>query len=159
MKKNLEFESVPVVKKKHKKWPIVVIILAFIVVIGIIGSNGNDGSGSSSAPTAKAAGTTAKASEQASAPTNSWSDKFDVKDIKMTSDTGIQYATGTIVNKTDKEYSYLQVEINEYDSSGAQIGSTLANVNNLEAKGKWKFKAVITDGGTKSVKLKDVTGF
>ncbi|MFT8889570.1 MAG: FxLYD domain-containing protein [Ethanoligenens sp.] len=92
---------------------------------------------------------------------SSWTDKFDVSDLTLSApdNIGVQYAEGTITNKTSKPYSYLQVEINEYDASGAQVGSTLANVSNLEAKGTWKFKASITDQNVKSVKLKGVSGF
>lgn len=69
------------------------------------------------------------------------------------------YVTGTITNNTNKEYSYVQVTFNLYDSSGAQIGTALANINNLEAGGTWKFSAI---GGTEkaaSYKLAEITGW
>lgn len=66
---------------------------------------------------------------------------------------------GTVKNNTDHQYSYVQVEINLYDAEGAQVGSTLANANNLEAGGTWKFKAVILNEGVKTYKIKEVTGF
>lgn len=72
---------------------------------------------------------------------------------------GNLYITGTIKNNTNKQYKYVQVEINLYDGDGAQIGSTLANTNNLEPGGTWKFKAVALEDGAKSYKIKDVTGF
>ena len=37
--------------------------------------------------------------------------------------------------------SYLQIEYNLYDADGAQIGTALANINNLKAGGTWKFEA------------------
>lgn len=69
------------------------------------------------------------------------------------------YIVGTIRNNSDKEYSYVGVEINLYDKDGAQVGSTLANTTNLEAGGKWKFKAVVLEDGVKSFKIKDISGF
>ena len=62
-----------------------------------------------------------------------------------TGDYGTRYVAGTIKSNVNKQFSYAQVTINEYDSSGAQIGSTLANVNNLEPYGTWKFKAPVLD--------------
>lgn len=69
------------------------------------------------------------------------------------------YVVGTIKNNTSKKYKYVQVEINLYDSSNVQVGSTLANVNNLEPYGTWKFKAVIFQNNTDHFKIKEITGF
>lgn len=69
------------------------------------------------------------------------------------------YVTGTVKNNTDKKYGYAQVEINLYDSAGAQIGSTLANTNNLEAKGTWKFKAPVLHEGVATYKIMGITGY
>jgi len=66
---------------------------------------------------------------------------------------------GTVKNNTDKEYSYVQVEINLYDDSGAQVGSTLDNTNNLEPGGTWKFKAVIMEDNATKYRIKDISGF
>ena len=38
--------------------------------------------------------------------------------------------------------SYAQVSYNLYDADGAQIGTALANTNNLASGGTWKFEAV-----------------
>lgn len=66
---------------------------------------------------------------------------------------------GTIRNNTGRQYKYVQVEINLYDKSGVQIGSTLANVNNLEPNGTWKFEAPLLNGGASTVRIKAVTGW
>lgn len=47
-------------------------------------------------------------------------------------------------------YSYVQVTINLYDKDGNLIGSTLANVNNLEPGKTWKFKAIVIEDDTDS---------
>lgn len=77
----------------------------------------------------------------------------------VTGDYGVRSIVGTVKNNTDKEYSYVQIEINLYDDSGAQVGSTLANANNLEPGGTWKFEAVILEDNATEFKVKEITGF
>ncbi len=77
----------------------------------------------------------------------------------MKDEFGTRYVVGTVKNNTDKEYSYVQVEINLYDDSGAQVGSTLDNTNNLEPGGTWKFKAVIMEDNATKYRIKDISGF
>jgi hypothetical protein len=71
----------------------------------------------------------------------------------------IVYITGIIENKSNKTYSYVQVEFNLYDENDFQVGSTIANVNNLEPNGKWKFKAVIMEAEAKKARFKAITSF
>jgi hypothetical protein len=74
-------------------------------------------------------------------------------------DYGVGKVVGTLMNNTKKQYSYVQVEFNLYDDSGAQVGSTLANVNNLEPGGTWAFEAGVLEGRATQAKLKGVTNF
>jgi len=70
------------------------------------------------------------------------------------------YVVGSVKNNNaGKTYGYVQVTINLYDKSGAQVGSTLANVNNLEPGGVWKFKAPMIEKDAASYKIKEITGF
>lgn len=71
----------------------------------------------------------------------------------------VRYVVGTVKNNSTKQYSYVQVEINLYDNSDAQVGSTLANANNLEPGATWKFKAPILEDNATKYKVKDVTGY
>ncbi|KVG89141.1 hypothetical protein WJ36_25950 [Burkholderia ubonensis] len=64
-----------------------------------------------------------------------------------------------LTNNTDRQYSYVQVELNAYDKSGAQIGSDIVNVNNLESRGHWKFKTPLLQQDVDTVKVKGVTAF
>jgi hypothetical protein len=66
---------------------------------------------------------------------------------------------GTVKNDTPQSYKYVQVEFNIYDVSGNQIGSTLANVNNLEPGASWKFKAMVLEGAADRAELKGITKF
>ena len=72
---------------------------------------------------------------------------------------GNRLLVGTVKNTTGKQYSYVQVTFNLYDKAGNQVGSSLANVNNLEPGGSWKFQAGVMEDSATDAKVKDVTGF
>lgn len=123
-------------KKKKPIGKIVLIVVVVLVALGAFGSlsGGDKGSDSStSAGAAKTEQTEEKKPEQEpytiSDETLDTSNPYDVK------------ITGTLVNNTDEDKSYLQIEYNLYDADGAQIGTALANINNLKAGGTWKFEA------------------
>lgn len=51
--------------------------------------------------------------------------------------------TGTAKNNTSKNYSYASVEFAVYDSAGNNLGTALANINNLMSGDTWKFSAAL----------------
>ena len=55
--------------------------------------------------------------------------------------------------------TYVQVSINLYDKNDSQVGSTLANVNNLEPGKTWNFEAPVMEQNVASYKIVEVTGF
>lgn len=133
---------------KHKIFTFILIL----VVIGMIaGTTGNKSKTNNLVETSTTA--------------NEKQEEFTLQDgHKGTTDKyGMSYTIeGTIKNNTDKQYSYVQVTFNLYDSDGAQIGTALANINNLEANGLWKFKASGSFGDGKTVasyKLMEITGW
>lgn len=74
------------------------------------------------------------------------------------------YIVGDIRNNSRKTYKYVQVEINIYNGSGVQIGSTLANVNNLEPGVIWRFRAMVLVNGdygkySLGYKIANIVGF
>lgn len=71
------------------------------------------------------------------------------------------YITGTLTNNKDTDVSYVQVEYVLYDADGAQIGTALANTNNLKAGGSWKYEACVTADAASiaSFELAEITGF
>lgn len=69
------------------------------------------------------------------------------------------YIVGKIRNNDDKEYKYVQVSFNLYDKEGNQVGTAMANTTNLEAKGTWKFRALVIEKDTVRFELKDITGY
>lgn len=74
---------------------------------------------------------------------------------------GTHYIEGTVKNNSDKEYSYLQIEFVCYDKSGNNIGTALANTNNLLGNETWKFKAMglFSDAKAAKCEFKEVTGW
>lgn len=78
---------------------------------------------------------------------------YTVADEAITGDAYSCTITGTFTNTSSNTMSYAQVSYNLYDADGAQIGTALANTNNLASGGTWKFEAV----GFESVE--DVTSF
>lgn len=72
---------------------------------------------------------------------------------------GNKVLVGILKNTTGREYGYVQIQFNLYDKEGIQVGSTLANINNLEPHGTWKFEAGILEENVTTFKVKDITGF
>ena len=68
------------------------------------------------------------------------------------------YIEGNVKNNTSHNYSYVQIQFNVYDENDSIIGSCLDNINNLEANGSWRIKAICS-GEAKSVKSYKLTGF
>ena len=50
---------------------------------------------------------------------------------------------GTIKNLSSEPYSYVEVNINLYDSNGNQVDDMMTNTTNLAGNGTWKFSAPI----------------
>ena len=88
-------------------------------------------------------------------------EKFTLLSDRMTEDgIGSTYIEGEIKNNTNKQYSYVQVSFNLYDSKGNQLGTALANINNLDSNATWKYKAIgLTTEKVTSYKLVEVTGW
>ena len=138
---------------KHK----IITGLLILIVLGCIGS-ANKGTSTdkpvATNSTAKEATTPAKTEKkEVEKP------KYEILEQKESDQDGIRYITGKIKNNTGKQISYAQVEINLYDENKQLLGSTLANVNNLEVDGVWNFKAIVTEENYKSYKIMNVTGF
>lgn len=68
------------------------------------------------------------------------------------------YIEGVVKNLTSKEYSYVQIEFNTYDNDGNVIGSCLDNINNFDANGTWKIKAICS-GEPSKIKSYKLKGF
>ena len=123
-------------KKKKPIGKIILIVVVVIIALGVFGSLSGGDKGSDSSMSGGAAKTEqAEEKKQEQEP-------YTISDEAL--DTSNPYGvkiTGTLVNNTDEDKSYLQIEYNLYDADGAQIGTALANISNLKAGGTWKFEA------------------
>lgn len=48
---------------------------------------------------------------------------------------------GTVKNSSNKNYSYASVEFSVYDAAGNNLGTAIANINNLSKGDTWNFEA------------------
>ncbi|MGE5590998.1 MAG: FxLYD domain-containing protein [Bacillota bacterium] len=115
--------------------------MAVALVAMIIGASTGSGSASAPTPTSSPGTQASQPSTQETKPVESGKPNLEVVETNTVSEDFMRYVTGTVKNNSNKKYSYAQVEINLYDKDGNQVGSTLANINNLEPGGTWKFKA------------------
>lgn len=69
---------------------------------------------------------------------------------------GTSHITGTVKNPSANKFSIVVVRFNVYDSSGNQVGDTLATVNNLEPFKDWKFEALVAQTTARSCKFQGI---
>ena len=120
-------------------------LVVFGVVVALLSVNGNEGSGDAPIPSPSPEPNSEPAVEV-------------VEHDYQAGEYGSQSVTGVVRNNSNQTLSYVQVEINLYDGQGTQLGSTLANTNNLEPGGRWKFEAQVIDDGVQRYKIVDVVG-
>lgn len=107
------------------------------------------------------AGATSTADHAIPAPADSHSPSIAISGLAWKrGEYGTLSVVGIAKNTGTTAYGYVHVEINLYDSSGAVVGSTLANVNNLGPGQSWKFEAVVFDSKkTTRFELKGIKAF
>jgi hypothetical protein len=69
------------------------------------------------------------------------------------------YITGVVRNNTDRVFRYVQVEFVLFDSSGNQVGSTFTNVNNLQPRTNWHFRAYVFEKQATRAQFVRVSGW
>lgn len=120
-------------------------VIVAVIIVAMAGSQGENN--------------TTQTGTNSTVETNQTQEKFTLVDSEGNYDGFAYYVTGTIKNNKNKQYSYVQVTFNLYDADGAQIGTAMANINNLEANGTWKFKALGVTEEVASYKLAEITGW
>lgn len=87
--------------------------------------------------------------------------KYSIDGEELSGDAYSCKISGVYTNKAGKDLSYVQVSYNLFDADGNQIGTALANTNNLADGGTWKFEAFgsVAADEVASYKIGDVTGF
>lgn len=114
---------------------------------------------SAATPTAATAPQQAATSEPSPAPAAARPDLELLESKGAKGDYDMLTITGKIRNNTGKQYNYAQATFTVYNKAGEQVGSALANVNNLEPGGTWAFRAVGSAPGGDTFKLAGITGF
>lgn len=106
-------------------------------------------------------GASAAASATGEATSAEPADKYSIDGEELTGDAYSCKISGVYTNKAGKDLSYVQVSYNLFDADGNQIGTALANTNNLADGGTWKFEAFGSAAVDEvaSYKIGDVTGF
>lgn len=84
---------------------------------------------------------------------------LELLEAEIQEDGFLRSVVGIVKNNTRRQYKYAQIEINLYDKAGTQVGSTMANINNLESGGQWKFKALFAEKDAVRFNVKSITGF
>ena len=83
--------------------------------------------------------------------------QFSISHVHMQDGQFASYIVGVITNHASNKVSYAQITFGLYDRQGDKVGDALANVDDIDAHGKWKFKALVTSEHVASYKLADFT--
>ena len=67
-----------------------------------------------------------------------------MSDIEASADSFSVSVTGTVINGSDTDYDYAQIEFGLYDETGAKVGNALDNLSGLDAEQRWRFEAIGT---------------
>lgn len=83
---------------------------------------------------------------------------FRVSDIKLekTTDSTLVYVVGTVKNTSGKKKFGVKVELDLFDGSGKQTGTTSDYQGVIEPKAEWRFKAIVVDSKAVSAKLASI---
>lgn len=80
-------------------------------------------------------------------------------DIEANADSFSVTITGTIVNGSDTDYEYAQVEFGLYDDSGAKVGNAIDNISGLNAGQRWRYEAVGTSESAATWELEGLSAY
>ena len=131
------------------------IVILVIAALGFIGLGACSSGGGDTVKAESSDGTAAEAEQEKAT--------YELADEQLVDKGyGIYYITGTLTNNSGKDRSYVQIEYVLKDESGAQIGTGLANTNNLAADGVWKYEAICSVSGEEApamFEIAEVTGF
>lgn len=140
---------------KKKIGLIIGCVLFVILAVGSVSSGEKDNVKVNSKQTQSSKETSEKQSQQEEKK------EYEISGAKTKSDQFATYVTGILQNNGGKK-GYVQIMIPCYDKDGAKLGDALANVNDIEENGKWKFKAIFTGNEkpeTCNINNAKVTGF
>lgn len=138
----------PKKKKNVGCFGTIIIFLIFISVAVALGGKSKEPQS-----TKKAQGTETNISE-----TEEKKEDLEILSYENLDEGVLRYVTGQVKNNTDKNYSYVQIEIKMYKDDTV-LGTALDNMNNLGAGETWQFKALISDEECNRYTIEKVSGF
>jgi hypothetical protein len=128
-------------KKKLKTWHWILIVLGGLVILGMI-FGGSDSSDTNPSNEKSLSGTKTISSE-----------KLVILSHELDySDYGNLVVKGIAKNVAGRDLDYCQLDVKFYDSDNSVIGTSLANIDNLDEGESWKFEAMYFDLDTYNVK-------
>jgi hypothetical protein len=71
---------------------------------------------------------------------------------------GLLYIVGQVRSNGNKRYGYVSIIFSLYDKSGAKVGTALAGISGLNAKGLWRFRAVVAEKDAANFELQSLSG-
>lgn len=80
------------------------------------------------------------------------------KSVRGSIDSFSMKITGTVVNRRPVAVRFAEIRFRVYDSTGAQVGTAFAVINDLEAGGRWNFKAIYLGGRGARYRLSKLSG-
>lgn len=82
-----------------------------------------------------------------------------MSDIDASSSAYSVTITGTVINGSDTDYDYAQIEFGLYDRSGAKVGNAFDNISRLNPGQRWRFEAVGTGDNAASWELESMSAY
>ena len=138
-------------KPIYTKWWFYVLIVLVVIVIASSGAgNKSDNQNSTGLQETTVADTAKKEStettgENAIQGLNNALSKSKLEEVAAPEaaegDFGLKKINGSLKNISGKTLSYVQITFALYDEDGAQIGTAVANINNLTKDSVWKYSA------------------
>lgn len=139
-------------KKSGKGLAIAALIICVVSGVVVLAtqtaySNAIDEATSSTAVTASSA----DSGSDSSASSTAADADFVISDETLNKDSYSATVTGTLVNSSGNDKSYVSVSYNLYDKDGNLLGNAVAGANDLKAGASWKFEAYATVSDPKAV--------
>ena len=140
-------------RKKHTVLGTILTVLGVLLIIGALGGNPDNAGSSGSAAESNAA----KADDIFYAESGGKL-ALEQEPVIVNGQYGNLSVDGAIVNEAGTDLTYVQITFALYDSEGAQVGSAVANINNLAEGVVWKYSAVpLTMETFESSELTDIS--
>lgn len=145
------------------------VLITFLGIIGLSGCTSNESSSENSngGGTSDSESGNSKSSDEESLESQ-YPDYYVIEestklvalsDIEANADSFSVTITGTVVNGSDTDYEYAQVEFGLYNDSGAKVGNAVDNISGLNAGQRWRYEAVGTSESAATWELEGLSAY